>query len=627
MHIVGTAGHVDHGKSSLVSALTGTNPDRWLEEQLRGMTLDLGFAHLRFDDGTEAGIVDVPGHERFLHNMLAGAAGMELLLLVVAATEGVMPQTVEHLQILRYLNVREVIVVLTKMDLIPPEEGGAVCALVHEQLRGTIAEDAPIFAVSTVTGTNLEVLRLAIHDALAKLPPRDPDAPAYLPIDRVFALPGHGTIVTGTLMQGRIAAGDALRLEPSGKPVRVRSLQSFGQKRESVAGGARVAVNVPAVDVHEIARGEMLVAPQFAPAGAFTVRFTPLPEALPILRRRNAVRAYVGSAEILGTLVLDDVPLDTAERTAQLFLRRPTVAYPGTAFVVRRLSPKNLLGGGRIEGSGAVASGAATPVETARSPHEAIALTVLGKAELRPATVAEIAREANLREDAVEAALRSLLEREEVLRVQRPAAYVDARQARALLDRVLEFTGQLHRAEPWAMGTTSLAIARALGIEEPLLVRVLGAYAEEGRIAHRSGYFALPDFTQKLSAEQQSFFEQQMPVDAAGPFAPAPLAQVVAAVKQSRIAGIAKAFDTLLAKGALVKVGDDLYRGTQIAQIHARVEQFLRANKQMTMAQFRDLIGTSRKYAVPLLEWFDGRGITVRSGDYRMLRAKPASHV
>jgi selenocysteine-specific elongation factor len=626
MHIIGTAGHVDHGKSSLVSALTGTNPDRWLEEQLRGMTLDLGFAHLRFDDGVEAGIVDVPGHERFLHNMLAGAAGMELLLLVVAATEGVMPQTVEHLQILRYLNVRDVIVVLTKMDLIPPQEGGAVCQRVHEQLRGTIAENAFIFAVSTVTGTNLDVLRLAIHEALAKLPPRNPDAPAYLPIDRVFALPGHGTIVTGTLMQGRIAVGDSLKLEPSQKSVRVRSLQTFGQKRERVEGGARVAVNLPGVEVHEITRGEMLVAVQFASLDAFTVQFAPLPEALPILRRRNPVRAYIGSAEILGTLVLDEAPEDTAERTAQLFLRRATVAYPGTAFVVRRLSPKNLLGGGRIEGSLAIADGVAHTADSARSPHEAIALTVLRRSQLRPATAAEIAREANLREDAIEPALHSLLERAEVLRVQRPVAYIDAQHARTLLDRVLEFANHMHRTEPWAMGVTSLALSRALGIEEALLVRILAAYAEEGRIAHHAGYFAVPDHTPKLSAEQQAFFEKHVPVDPGSPFTPTPLPQVVAVVKQSRIAGIGKAFDTLLAKGALVKVGDDLYRGTQIAQVRARVEQFLRTNKQMTMAQFRDLIGTSRKYAVPLLEWFDARAITVRSGDYRMLRAKPASH-
>jgi len=624
MHIVGTAGHVDHGKSSLVSALTGTNPDRWLEEQLRGMTLDLGFAHLRFDDGLEAGIVDVPGHERFLHNMLAGAAGMELLLLVIAATEGVMPQTVEHLQILRYLNVRDVLVVVTKMDLIPPQEGGAVCASIHEELQGTIAQDAPIFAVSTVTGYNLDVLRDAIHEALAKLPPRNPDAPAYLPVDRVFALPGHGTIVTGTLMQGRIAVGDTLKFEPSGKSARVRSLQSFGLKRDRVEGGARVAVNVPGVDVREIGRGEMLVAPQFAPSDAFAVSFTPLPEALPLLRRRNAVRAYVGSAEILGTLVLAEAPHEATELHAQVFLRRPTVAYPGTAFVVRRLSPKNLLGGGHIEGAAAAGNGSAHALEAARSPHEAIALTVLSKTQLRPLTAAEIAREANLREDAVDAALRSLLDRGEVLRLARPVAYLDAQHAHALLERVMGFAAQQHRSEPWAMGSTSLALARALAVEEPLLLRILAAYAEEGRIAHRAGYFALLEHTPALSAEQQAFFEQQVPLDPASPFTPVPLANVVAAVKQSRITGIGKAFDTLLAKGAMVKVGDELYRGTQIAQIHARVEQFLRANRQMTMAQFRDLIGTSRKYAVPLLEWFDSRGITVRSGDYRMLRAKQA---
>lgn len=626
MHIVGTAGHVDHGKSSLVSALTGTNPDRWLEEQLRGMTLDLGFAHLRFEDGVEAGIVDVPGHERFLHNMLAGAAGMELLLLVIAATEGVMPQTVEHLQILRYLNVRDVIVVVTKMDLIPPEEGGAIRASIQDELKGTIAHDAPIFAVSTVTGYNLDVLRAAIHDALAKLPPRDPDAPAYLPVDRVFALPGHGTIVTGTLMQGRIAVGDTLKLEPSGKQVRVRSLQSFGQKRERVEGGARVAVNVPGVEVSEISRGEMLVAPQFAPSDAFAVTFTPLAEALPILRRRNAVRTYVGSAEILGTLVLEDMPGEPAELHAQLFLRRPTVAYPGTAFVVRRLSPKNLLGGGRIEGRAGGLNGSAQAAEAAAHPHEALVLAVLAKAQLRPLTASEIARETNVREDALEPALRALTERGEILRVAKPAAYVDGRSAHTLLDHVSAYLSQQHRSEPWAMGGTSLSLARALSVDEPLLLRILSAYADDGRIAHRAGYFALPDHTPKLTPEQQAFFDEHAPVDPASPFAPSPLAALIAAVKQSRIAGIGKAFDTLLAKGALVKVGDDVYRGTQIAQIRARVEQYLRANKQMTMAQFRDLIGTSRKYAVPLLEWFDARGITVRSGDFRMLRTKAAAH-
>ncbi|MDQ6943544.1 MAG: GTP-binding protein, partial [Candidatus Eremiobacteraeota bacterium] len=197
MHIVGTAGHVDHGKSSLVRALTGTDPDRWIEERLRGMTLDLGFAHLHFDDGVEAGIVDVPGHERFLHNMVAGAAGMDVLLLVVAANEGVRPQTVEHLAILDFLNVRRAIVVLTKRDLVHAETLAEAERAVRDATHGTVAQDAPALAVSTVTGEGLDALREAIHAALVALPSRPADAPAFLPVDRVFALPGHGTIVTG----------------------------------------------------------------------------------------------------------------------------------------------------------------------------------------------------------------------------------------------------------------------------------------------------------------------------------------------------------------------------------------------------------------------------------------------
>ena len=618
MHIVGTAGHVDHGKSSLVNALTGTNPDRWLEEQLRGMTLDLGFAHLRLSEGVEAGIVDVPGHERFLHNMLAGAAGMELLLLVIAADEGVRRQTIEHLQILRFLNVRETIVVVTKIDLIPDEDRAQRLDTIRRELAGTIAADAPLVPVSSTTREGLADLRARMLTVLENFPPRNPDAPAYLPLDRVFVLPGHGTIVTGTLMQGTLSTGDRVRLEPSGRDVRIRSLQSFGERREMVEGGARVAANLPGVDVAEIARGEMLVAPELAPSQTFGVSFSALREALPILRRRNAVRAYIGSAEILGTLVLADDADESAPVRGTLFLRRATVAYPGTAYVVRRLSPKDLLGGGRIEGEALVEKNG-----SAHSHDEAAILGVLRK-ELAALTPAEIARAANLREARVEAVLKKLEEQGDVLAVLRPSAYVDAVAAQELLEAALRVLRDEQTREPWIMGATSLALSRALGRPEQLVTRVLVAFADEGRIAHRAGYYASTDHVPHLTREQQAFFESLLPSDAAHPFLPAELAGVVARVRQSQVSGAGRAFDMLLAKGVFVKVSDELYRGTQIAQIRSRVEQFLRERGRMTMAEFRDLIGTSRKYAVPLLEWFDARGITVRSGDYRMLRGKTA---
>jgi selenocysteine-specific elongation factor len=617
MHIIGTAGHVDHGKSSLVLALTGTNPDRWLEEQTRGMTLDLGFAHLRFDDGIEAGIVDVPGHERFLHNMLAGAAGMELLLLVIAADDGVMPQTLEHLQILQYLNVKKIVVALTKIDLIAPQDQGRACQRVHQQLAQTIARDAFIFAVSTVTGANVDVLAEALHQELAALPPRDPEAPAYLPIDRVFTLPGRGTIVTGTLMQGRIAVGDTLSVAPPHASARVRSLHVFGAARDVATGGARVALNLPGIDRASLRRGAVIADASFTAQSQFAVRFTPLPEALPLLRRRTHVRAHIGAAEILGTLIFDAVPGEARETTATLFLREPVLAFPGVRFVARRPSPKTLLGGGEISGLTA-GDTASEPLSHAQGAIAAL----LTKAGIEPQEAAAIAFAANVREDAARAALETLVERGDAVAVARPVAYVDSAAFAELGARVTSELVALHDAQPWAMGATSLILSRALSVPEPLLLRLLAALAEEGRIAARQGYYATTDHQPKLSNEQRAFFEVQVPFDAATPFLPIAFDALAAAVKASAIPGMSRAFETLLARGVLIKVSDALYRGTQLERAHERIDAFITEHGKMTMAEFRDLLGTSRKYAVPLLEWFDSRGITVRSGDYRMLRLR-----
>jgi selenocysteine-specific elongation factor len=616
VHIVGTAGHVDHGKSSLVAALTGTNPDRWLEERLRGMTLDLGFAHLVLDGGVEAGIVDVPGHERFLHNMLAGAAGMDVLLLVIDANEGVKPQTREHLDVLRYLNVRRTVVALTKVDLLSDSEFAAASEAIAHDLRGTIAGDAPMLGVSSVTGAGLDDLRSMLAQTLASLPVRDAEAPLYLPVDRVFALPGLGTVVTGTLMQGRIRTGDTVTFAPSGKGARVRSLHVFGKQRDVVEAGSRVALNVPAVDRRDIARGEAGVGREFSGRTNLDVRFTPLPDTMRLLQRRTPVHAYVGSAEILGTLLLEGSP-ELKEMRARLVLRTPVVAFPGVRFVVRRLSPHALLGGGFVEGIDASA-----PSDGVAAPAELAVSNVLAKAGADPILPGDIAVAANLREEVVAKTLDALVERGDAVRVARPVAYVHAGAAREYLGAVNVHLDELHRAEPWAMGATSITIARATNKPEALAVRLLSAFAEEGRIANRAGYYAAVDFTPALTPKQREFFDTLVNVEPSQPFVPAPFEEVASVVRKAQLPGAAKAFDTLLARGALVKVGDFLYRGSQIAQIQARVEQLLMRTGKMTASEFRDLLGTSRKYAVPLLEWLDARGITLRNGDYRILRKR-----
>jgi len=617
MHVIGTAGHVDHGKSALVRALTGTDPDRWIEEKLRGMTLDLGFAHLRYDDGVEAGIVDVPGHERFLHNMLAGAAGMELLLLVVAANEGVRPQTLEHLAILDFLNVRRTIVVITKRDLVDDEALATTRAEIAGAIRGTFAADARAFAVSTLTGEGIEELRAAIHDALVALPPRAESAPAFLPIDRVFALSGHGTIVTGTLMQGALHAGDTLRLDPLGRDVRVRSLQVFGASRNAVTGGARAAVNVPGVDVAELHRGAVLHDAAFAPAASLRVRFRALADAVALLRRRTPVRTYLGAAEILGTLVFDaQPPIDGEPVEATLHLRRATVVYAGEAFVVRAVSPKVLLGGGT---TGALL---AAPTEEMPAPEVAAVAQALASSGLRPLSAAELAAAANLREERAAELAGTLVANGAARRLHKPVLYLDATAADTLSRRIFEVLARREAEAPWMLGTTSLALARELGVDEPFLVRFLAADAEDGRIGARAGYYATPAHQPRLTAEQQEFFERAVAIDPAQPFVPSALDDVVAAVRTTRIAGLSQAFDTLVATGALVKVGGDVYRGSQITEIRRRLEDAVRRNGPVTMARFRDAIGTTRKYAVPLMEWFDATGVTVRDGDLRTLRQR-----
>jgi selenocysteine-specific elongation factor len=614
MHVVGTAGHVDHGKSSLVRALTGTDPDRWIEEKLRGMTLDLGFAHLRFDDGVEAGIVDVPGHERFVHNMLAGAAGMELLLLVVASNDGVRPQTVEHLAILDFLNVRRAIVVLTKRDLVDDELLAEAEREVREATRGTVAESAPVIAVSTITGEGMDVLRAAIHDALVALPPRALDAPAFLPVDRVFALAGHGTIVTGTLMQGTLHVGDTLRLDAPDRSVRVRSLQVFGAARERANGGARVALNLPGVDVSELHRGAVLADGTLGTSASLRVRFRALPEARPLLRRRTHVRAYLGAAEILATLVLERGADVDAAVDAMLHLRRPATTYPGEAFVLRALSPKTLLGGGNID------AGSDADAGDDVAPDVAAVAGALAEGELVPRTAAEIGARANVREERAIEILAELVAAGAARRLLKPPAYLDERAADALSARIDAILRRREGETPWMLGTTSLALAREIGMDEPTLLRFLATDADDGRIVARAGYYATLAHRPQLTPEQREFFERVVSVDPAQAMVPSALETVVAEVRRARIAGLTQAFDTLVASGALVKVGTDVYRGTQIAEIRTRLESSIRRDGPITMARFRDAVGTTRKYAVPLMEWFDATGVTIRDGDLRALR-------
>lgn len=624
MHIVGTAGHVDHGKSALVISLTGHNPDRFIEERERGMTLDLGFAPLRFEDGVEAGIVDVPGHERFLHNMLAGAAGMELLLLVIAATEGPRPQTREHLHILNFLNVQRAIIVLTKADLVGAEELEIASALALEACEGTVAENAPVIAVSNATGFGIDTLKDAIHGALAALPPRSPDAPPYLPIDRVFALVGHGTIVTGTLMQGTIRTGDSLVLQPSGLHARVRSLQVFGRKVDAAQGGARVAVNLPGIDVASIARGETLVAPrEFEPATELQIEFTPLPSALGLLKRRTFVRAHVGSAEIPGQIRFDGKPPGTSVATpARLVLTKPAVAYPGSRLVLRRMSPKDLLGGAVARAMGAASADSVAELSGDAPPAATAVLGILETAGLSPLPATRIAAAANLVVDVAQSALDHLVEVGRAAVVPKPLEYLAKTAFEAAWTKIATALRARHEQKPWQLGCSTAELTATLGSKEGLALRLLSAWHDDGRIAQRGRFWQLPDFTPALTKEQRSYLESALEGEAGQALVPQSFAALSKGAAPQKIEGLADALESLLATGALVRIGDDLYRRSQIERAQAVLVKTLAQSGAATMAQLRDAFGTSRKYALPLMEYFDALGVTTRDGDLRRLRKK-----
>src|SRR2546426_579146 len=342
LFVVGTAGHIDHGKSALVKALTGIDPDRLEEEKRRGMTIDLGFAHFDLPSGRRAGIVDVPGHERLIKNMLAGATGIDLVLLVIAADEGVMPQTREHLDILRFLPVRTGIVVLNKIDLV---EDPSWLALVKDDVKalvaGTFLQGAPVVELSAKTGQGIPELAKVMDQMLDRLPALQMDAPARLPVDRAFTMAGFGTIVTGTLWSGRIAVGDTLELLPQGKQVRARGVQSHGQTVPAGIAGSRVAGNLAGIEKNEIERGNGMVAPGgFKPTNLMDVRIRLLADA-PVLPHLTRIRLYLGSDEAIGRLSLLDRPrLDAGgSAVAQVRLETSIVAATGDPFVIRRFSP------------------------------------------------------------------------------------------------------------------------------------------------------------------------------------------------------------------------------------------------------------------------------------------------
>ena len=632
--IIGTAGHIDHGKSSLVQALTGKDPDRLPEEKRRGITIDLGFADLDLGD-VRVGFVDVPGHERFVKNMLAGVHGIDAVALVIAADEGVMPQTREHFDICRLLGVRQGIVVLTKTDLVEEELLSLVRAEAEELVAGSFLEGAPVLAVSARTGVGLEELRTTVRQIAGDVPARSLDFVTRLPIDRAFSMKGFGAVVTGTLVSGEIAAGDDLELLPTGLRVRARGVQVHGTSVSQAHTGQRTAVNLAGVDTADIQRG-MVLAPigRLHPIQIIDAQLSVLPGAPRAIRTRSRLRVHLGSAEVLARVRVLNIrgeipPGETA--FAQLRFEHPVVAVHDERFIVRSYSPAATIAGGLVLDPGAAKHRGRELARTherlsallgsERSDKVAVFVEASGDQGLR---LSEIASRTGWNDDVVsQVAMKTL----EAMTVDAEGVLIAkenfARLARAAIDEVKLH----HEREPLSRGLARETLReRHFAHAPPEIFRaVIAGLEKEGALVADKDIVRLREHGLELSTADAEIRQKiAQAYDAAGLEAPG-LDQVLAGagVAAAERAHGRKVLQLLIDDGTLVRVqGDMFFHGRALEHLRGLLRQYASEHEPerlIDVAQFKELAGISRKYAIPLLEYLDRERITRRAGDKRIV--------
>ena len=629
--VLGTAGHIDHGKTSLIRALTGIDTDRLKEEKERGITIELGFASLDLDAEVRLGIVDVPGHERFVKNMLAGVGGIDLVALVIAADEGVMPQTREHLAICELLRVREGLVALTKTDMVEPDWLELVQEDTAEFLQGTFLQGKPIVPVSSKTGEGLSELLTTLKALCANLHPRSTQGPVRLPIDRVFTMRGFGAVVTGTLFSGSLKLDDRIEILPSGLSARVRGLQVHNQSVNTAVAGQRTAINLQGVDRADLQRGEILATPgRFPMTHMLDVTLKLLDDAPRPLGNRSRVRFHVGTSEIMGRVILldrDDLqPGD--EAVAQLRLEAPAVAAPNDRYVLRSYSPVQTIGGGTILNVLPAKHKRYRPqvvdqLVTLRDGSRADALTVhLDNARYDGLKWSDLLRVSPLDEAALHTVTEALQQdhiavavEDEPLWLLHHEAYAQARQ------QIVASLQAFHRDNPLkpAMFTEELR-SKFPRLADKVFTALIHDLAADKALDVSRDKVKLSAHTVTLSAERQASMDVLEQAFLQAHYHPPSVDEVLQAHKLTH-ADDRELLQVLVDQDKLVRLKADLFYHREVLDsIERHLRTHLEEKGDISAGEFRDLLQISRKYAIPLLEHFDNQRLTVRMGDKRMLR-------
>lgn len=629
-HILGTAGHIDHGKSALVQALTGVNPDRLPEEKKRGITIDLGFAPLDIGD-VHFGIIDVPGHERFIRNMLAGSVGVDLALLVVAADDSIMPQTREHLAILQFLNIGRGLIAITKSDLVEPDWLELVEDDVRNLVEGTFLEGAPIVCTSARTGAGIDELKSQLVAQSRLVEQRAERDWFRMAVDRSFVLEGLGTVVTGSIAGGRLAVGDSVVVMPQNKTVRVRGIQSHGQAVEQVEQGQRAAINLMGIHHTEIERGCELVTPgRCASTRLVTAHVRMLPESPLGLHHRGRVRLHLGTQEIIASVhMLEGNVLEAgASGVVQFFTASPAVAVGRQPFVTRAESPLVTIGGGEVlmTNLGRLARRKHAAIEVLRGMPRAVTTERAAKmfALLGLAAMDETAlgQQLDLNADEARALLDELVGDGVVAAVELSSTrrlFIHADAIAQWQARLLEHMGAEHARAPLAPGVSRQRLASQFEfLESGLLDALLDGLVESGQLKRiGSDELALSEFEPTLTSKQQSICEALRGVYRSAGFSP-PEPNELAAEHGVSETEMRDLLDLLTALGDLKHLGTFVYVSTSdYERLLDLVSQHL-TGEGLTMSAIRDLLGTSRKYALPIVAHLDKIGVTRRAGDLRL---------
>jgi selenocysteine-specific elongation factor len=630
--ILGTAGHIDHGKTSLVKALTGIDCDRLPEEKARGITIDIGFAILDLGD-YRLGIVDVPGHERFIKNMLAGATGVDLAVLVVAADDSVMPQTREHLEILRLLGLRHGFIALTKSDLVDEETREVVEMEIRELVQGSFLEHSPIVRTSAQTGQGIPELKAAIADICRHVEARTGKEWFRMAIDRSFIVQGHGTVVTGSVTAGSLRVGDEVEWLPRRERVRVRSLQNHDRQVEEVHRGMRAAINLAGVHHEDVIRGQELATPGYLePSRVLTVRLHCLADVKRPIKHRSPVRFHLGTAELMGSVALLDC--DTIEPgqwgLAQLFLEAPATATWGQPFVIRESSAAQTLGGGQV----------LQPVaKKIRRRHleilERIEQLWTGSAEERSLavawfggfsgfTLADLVRGANIGPDEAQQLIDRLRASGHLVEISTGHArslLLHADMVRELEERILQALGRLHEQFPLMSAHDRQKLQSQLDYvgDDALVHATVDRLLQRKQLIGDLRRLARADFKPKLSGNQKKLKDRLVVAFQEARFQP-PDPASFAGQAGGNAASLNDLFELCVAEGYLVKIAEDIYLHADTeAEMRRTIQDQLAGGQGLTVAEIRDLLGTTRKYAIPLCEYLDRVGLTRREGDLRFL--------